>query len=166
MQPPPGLVSIAAIYESLLLQSIHVSIPMDKFVRALLILAITGIYGCHSYPVFTSGSIETTSKNVSLKIGFSDYDRRRIYQYYNSGERKKLPPGIAKKRQLPPGLQKQIRERGRLPPGLERQPLPHDLERNLSPVPEGHIRFRVGTDIVLMDGRTRLLVDVIKDLAF
>ena len=137
---------------------------MKILFQMLIMLAVAGIYGCHSNSVFTSGSIEAVNKNVSLKIGFSDYDRRQIYQYYNSGNRKKLPPGLAKKKQLPPGLQKQVRERGKLPPGLERQRLPPDLERNLATLPDGYLRFRVGTDIVLMDGRTRVILDVIKDL--
>ena len=83
--------------------------PMKILFQMLIMLAVAGIYGCHSNSVFTSGSIEAVNKNVSLKIGFSDYDRRQIYQYYNSGNRKKLPPGLAKKKQLPPGLQKQER---------------------------------------------------------
>lgn len=132
----------------------------------ILVLVVTGIYGCHSYPVFKSASIEAANENVRIKVAFSDYDRRQIYRYYHDGKREKLPPGLAKKRQLPPGLQKQIRKRGSLPPGLDRQQLPRDLERNLAPLGGGYLRFRVGTDIVLMDGETRVILDVIKDVPF
>jgi len=70
---------------------------MKYFFQMLIILTVASIYGCHSNSVFTSGSVEAVNKNVSLKIGFSDYDRRQIYRYYNSGNRKKLPPGLTKK---------------------------------------------------------------------
>ncbi len=39
------------------------------------------------------------------------------YYYRNEG----LPPGLAKREQLPPGLQKHVRERGSLPPGLQKK---------------------------------------------
>jgi hypothetical protein len=65
---------------------------------------------------------------------------------------------------LPPGLQKQVRRNGHLPPGLARQRLPDDLERRLSPLPDGYVRVRIGTDIVLMDARTEIVLDLIRDL--
>jgi hypothetical protein len=137
---------------------------MKIIFKIIFALSITVIFGCHSNSVFTSGSIEAENQNVRIKVGFSDYDRRLIHQYYHEGKRKKLPPGLAKKNKLPPGLQKQVRKNGSLPPGLERGDLPYELERNLAPLPEGYLRFKVGTDIVLMDGQTRIVLDVIKDL--
>lgn len=103
---------------------------------------------------------------------FSDADRRYINDYYGkargNGNGKKngkgLPPGLAKREQLPPGLQKQVMRNGKLPPGLEGHPLPHDLERELGPLPKGYMRLQVGTDLVILDSNTRVTVDVIKDL--
>jgi len=135
-------------------------------IAILFILAITGTAGCQSYPVSTSGSVLVANDHVSIKVVFSDHDRRLIHQYYDNGKRKKLPPGLAKKKHLPPGLQKQIRKNGSLPPGLEGGHLPHELERNLVPLSGGYLRLRVGTDIVLMDGQTRIILDVIKNVAF
>ena len=45
-------------------------------------------------------------------------ERRLIHGYYATGA---LPPGLAKRRRLPPGLQKHLRERGQLPPGLQKR---------------------------------------------
>ncbi len=138
--------------------------PMKKSIAILFILTITGIVGCQSYPVSTSGSVLVANENMSIKVVFSDHDRRLINQYYDNGKRKKLPPGLAKKKHLPPGLQKQIRRNGSLPPGLEGGSLPYELERNLAPLAGGYLRIRVGTDIVLMDSQTRVILDVIKDV--
>ena len=50
-----------------------------------------------------------------------------------------LPPGLAKRETLPPGLQKQLIRKGTLPPGLQAkiQPLPVVLERQLPAIPTG-----------------------------
>ena len=137
---------------------------MKIFFNIIMVLTIIGVNGCHSNPVFTSGSIEAGNRNLGIKLVFSDHDRRLIHEYYANSRRKKLPPGLAKKQQLPPGLQNHIRKNGKLPPGLEGGDLPYELERNLASLPGNYLRIRVGTDIVLMDGRTRLILDVIKDL--
>jgi len=137
---------------------------MKSFITIILALTITGTYGCHAYPVFTSGSIEAGNRNLGIKLVFSDHDRQMIQEYYGNSKRKKLPPGLAKKKHLPPGLQNHIRKNGKLPPGLEGGNLPYELERNLASLPGNYLRIRIGTDIVLMDGRTRLILDVIKDV--
>jgi len=101
-----------------------------------------------------------------ISITFSDYDRQLVHQYYGHGKRKKIPPGLAKKKSLPPGLQKQIKRNGKLPPGLEARYLPYDLERRLGRLPGEYARIRVGTDIILIDIPTKLILDVISGVAF
>jgi len=72
-----------------------------------------------------------------------------------------VPPGLAKRGgNLPPGLAK----RDRLPPGLQGRGLPHALESSLSHLPGGYVRRKVGKDIVLMDSRTRTVFDIIFDI--
>ena len=42
-----------------------------------------------------------------------------------------LPPGLAKRDTLPPGLERQLQRNGKLPPGLEKRALPDELKRAL-----------------------------------
>jgi len=73
-----------------------------------------------------------------------------------------LPPGLKKKDRLPPGLAK----RDRVPADVHYEPLPRDLERKLSPLPDRNmIRVRIGQDIVLMNRKTRVILDLQRDLA-
>ena len=80
--------------------------------------------------------------------------------------RKGLPPGLAKRRQLPPGLQKQLQRNGTLPPGLQKriQPLPVDLERLLPNLPDGMRRGIIGADVVLIDGTSMKVLDIIRQV--
>lgn len=100
-----------------------------------------------------------------LEVRFSNYDREVISQYYRYANRAGLPPGLAKKGKLPPGLQKQIARKGKLPPGLQAKYLPYELERRLDKLPQNQVRLRVGADIVLMDIPTKIILDVIKDIS-
>lgn len=70
-----------------------------------------------------------------------------------------LPPGLAKRDELPPGLAKMQT----LPPGLSKSRLPYDLESLLPLPPPGTQRFIVGgTNVVLVDQGTGLVIDIIK----
>ena len=111
-----------------------------------------------------SGGVLYGGPGVAVDVRFTNDDRRIINGYYE-GRRANLPPGLAKKQELPPGLRKKIARKGHLPPGLEGDRLPADLEKRLSRIPEGHLRVRVGADIVLMNGKSRLILDVMKDVA-
>jgi hypothetical protein len=76
-----------------------------------------------------------------------------------------LPPGLAKRDRLPPGLEKQLRERGTLPPGLQKkiQPLPVALERQLRPLPTGWRRVVIAGNVILMNERTATVYDIIRN---
>jgi hypothetical protein len=130
-----------------------------------LISLIFGMAGCITIPTVNSGSIEVGNENMRVNVAFNEKDREKIKNYYkHMGKAKKsktMPPGLAKKQNLPPGLQKHIEKNGELPPGLHKRSLPLDLERGLSPLPKGYVRVKVGGDVVLMDEKTRVVVDVI-----
>ncbi|MGE4281839.1 MAG: hypothetical protein AB7G62_19820, partial [Magnetospirillum sp.] len=79
----------------------------------------------------------------------------------HGGKEKKMPPGLAKRDQLPPGLAK----RDTLPPGLAKRDLPSDLERRLSRLPGGYSRKSVGSDIVLIEEATGIVLDILKGAA-
>ncbi|MGW8286782.1 MAG: hypothetical protein ACWGOD_00975, partial [Desulfobulbales bacterium] len=102
------------------------------------------------------------NKDMKAVLIFSDQDREKVNHYYKSRRKaKKIPPGLAKKEELPPGLQKHIQKYNELPPGLEGRRLSPDLDTSLTRLPKGYIRLKVGSDVVLMNEITRVIFDVI-----
>ena len=89
--------------------------------------------------------------------------RRVAREYYTSNA---LPPGLAKRQSLPPGLQKQLRERGTLPPGLQQQltPVPPALGGRLPRVPAYYTRYFAGRELLVVDTRTNRIVSIIPDV--
>jgi hypothetical protein len=102
---------------------------------------------------------------------FLPEERRIIEEYYYRGKSQKgkskgLPPGLAKRGSLPPGLQKQLDKNGQLPPGLQKRlsPLPVDLNRRLPRLPDYWDRVILDRHVVLMDRRTNRILDIIEDV--
>jgi hypothetical protein len=135
-------------------------------VAILAAAALLYLEGCESLPGLTSGKVVVKDKNTTVAVVFGDGDRQLIADYYAGKKKKKLPPGLAKKDRLPPGLEKQLRKNGELPPGLSGRELPPDLESRLSKLPPGYVRVVIGTDLVLENTNTRVVVDIVKDIAF
>jgi hypothetical protein len=73
-----------------------------------------------------------------------------------------LPPGLAKKDRLPPGLEKQLVRNGTLPPGLQKRlnPVPVELERRLPPPPPDCAHVLISGHLVLLNRKTSVIVDV------
>lgn len=116
----------------------------------------------------------------AINAAFSAKDAKIIRDYYatldednheqdhkkakkNKNE-KGMPPGLAKRDHLPPGLQKHLERHGTLPPGLEKKRFPDTLDKKLSRVPKGYERIIVGNDAVLVDERTQVIVDILTDV--
>ena len=74
-----------------------------------------------------------------------------------------LPPGLAKKDHLPPGLEKQLVRNGTLPPGLQKKlyRCPEDLDRRLPPPPPDCRNMLVGGHVVLLNVHTNVVVDIL-----
>jgi hypothetical protein len=92
---------------------------------------------------------------------YKHHDREAIRGWYSENETH-LPPGLAKKDRLPPGLEKQLVRRGTLPPGLQKriQPCPIELERRLPPPPPECAHVLIGGHVVLLNRHTNLVVDI------
>ena len=77
-----------------------------------------------------------------------------------------LPPGLAKRENLPPGLARQLRRNGSLPPGLQKkiQPLPRELEVQLPRLPDGRRRVFISGSIILLDQQRNLILDIVADV--
>jgi hypothetical protein len=130
---------------------------------AVLVGAMLSVAGCET-PTATSGRVVVRDRDATVAVVFSDRDRVLISDYF-AHQRKSLPPGLAKRSTLPPGLQRQLERNGHLPPGLEGRSLPGDLEARLSRLPEPYVRVVVGADVVLMNARTRIVVDILRNVA-
>lgn len=133
---------------------------MYKYISTVLAVLMLG--GCASYTA-TSGQVVIKDDDSRIDVRIGDSDQVLIRDYYKSSKHKKgLPPGLAKRGgNLPPGLAK----RDRLPPGLQGDPLPYELEKQLTRLSSSYVRIRVGQDIVLMDRKTRVMVDVVYGIA-
>jgi hypothetical protein len=90
--------------------------------------------------------------------GFSDRDRQIIGDCFVN-ERAGLPPGLAKKDRLPPGLERQLQRNGTLPPGLQKrvQPLPSSCADRLPRLPRDWARVVLSGRIILLDPGKRIV---------
>jgi Ni/Co efflux regulator RcnB len=88
---------------------------------------------------------------------------RVIRDYARGGS---LPPGLAKREALPPGLRKQLRERGELPPGLQKRltPVPSPLAARLPGLPAYYDRYFLGSDLVVVDRRSNRIAALIPNI--
>ena len=118
--------------------------------------------------LFCQGTALAVDSNRPAR--FLPEERQLIEEYYRQGKRGKakgLPPGLAKRGgNLPPGLQKHLERNGQLPPGLQKrlEPLPVDLDRRLPQLPKYWQRVVVERDVVLIDGRTNRILDIIENV--
>ena len=96
---------------------------------------------------------------------FTTQERTVITNWFTRN-RSGLPPGLAKRETLPPGLEKQLRERGTLPPGLQKkiQPLPVELERQLTALPTGYRRVVIAGNVIVMNPTTGLIYDIVRNV--
>ncbi|WP_275098149.1 hypothetical protein [Sedimenticola hydrogenitrophicus] len=110
---------------------------------------------------------------------FSEIERRTIAEYYRgrfgqpayeqqrdkaAKKQKGLPPGLARRDRLPPGLERQLERNGHLPPGLEKRELPEGLERLLPPRRPEYQRVVVDNDVLLIELATGLILDILRDV--
>lgn len=71
-------------------------------------------------------------------------------------------PGFAQAQPLPPGIAKKIARGGTMPPGIAKRYFPNDLMAQLPPRP-GQQWIVAGTDILLVDQATQLVVDILSN---
>ena len=98
-----------------------------------------------------ASSTRGRSPRGSVEVIFSEQDGEIIEEYV-SEHGTGLPPGLARKDRLPPGLERQLRRNGRLPPGLQKRlsPFPHALEAKLGRLPRGHRRVFLGKRALIL----------------
>jgi hypothetical protein len=128
--------------------------------------ALLPMAGCENMRIVgASGGVAMGGGGARVAVSFTARDRELIHDYYSGRRHKPLPPGLAKRERLPPGLERQLRKDGRLPPGLQGNALPYSLESRLSPLPSGYARVVIGGSVVLQDTNTRVVIDIMQDIA-
>jgi hypothetical protein len=108
----------------------------------------------------TSGAGKVAMGTAGAAAGaliFSDRDQQVIRSFVREG--KGLPPGLAKRDRLPPGLERQLRRNGTLPPGLQKrvEPFPVALEEQLPKIPSGYSRVFVAGRAMILDRNHKIL---------
>ena len=85
---------------------------------------------------------------------------------YFHDNRAGLPPGLAKRDRLPPGLERQLERNGTLPPGLQKkvQPFPPELERRMRLLPTGYRRVCIAGHVILMNEKTARIYDIVRNV--
>jgi hypothetical protein len=76
------------------------------------------------------------------------------------GNGKGVPPGLAKQGGVSPGLQRNQR----LPDAVTYEPLPRELDRQMALPSPDYVRVRVGTDLAILNKKTRVVVDFLRVL--
>ena len=131
--------------------------------------ALLGILLLSGSPAFADGHGKGKDKHHKKDKRDDDDAYRYNYNYHReeirgwySENANQLPPGLAKKDRLPPGLEKQLVRNGTLPPGLQKRlyPVPVELERRLPPPPPDCAHVLVSGHIVLLNRKTNLIVDL------
>jgi Ni/Co efflux regulator RcnB len=91
---------------------------------------------------------------------YADHDRN-LHEWYRT-HYEHLPPGLAKRDRLSPGLEHQIIINGTLPAGLRKrmQPCPHELEVMLPPPPPNYAHVFIGGNLVLVNRVTFQVGDI------
>lgn len=101
--------------------------------------------------------------HVGVDIRFGSDEIRLIRAWFGDTRNLEgLPPGLAKRESLPPGLERQLQRNGTLPPGLESKThrLPVDLEGRLPAPPPGTSRIFIGGRVILRDDASALILDI------
>lgn len=124
-------------------------------------------------PVVTAPVLATGEADIG-DIIIDEIERRLIQSYYQGryddyvhthGKGKKknkgLPPGLAKRGELPPGLAKQLARNGHLPPGLEGRDLPPDLLSQLPPIHADYRYVIVDDKVMLVRRATNVILDIL-----
>jgi hypothetical protein len=95
---------------------------------------------------------DSDEKAPAASSSFSAHDRRVIRDCFDD-HASELPPGLARRESLPPGLERQVERNGTLPPGLQKRvvPLPEVCDRQLPKLPASISRVVLGQHVMLID---------------
>ncbi len=98
------------------------------------------------------------NESAAVPAAFGPRDTTSIHNCFTQ-HASELPPGLAKRESLPPGLERQVQKGGTLPPGLQKkvQPMPDVCESQLSPLPQGYQRVVYGNRVMLIGPGSKII---------
>lgn len=115
-----------------------------------------------------SGPRQRQRQDVRPGAHFNDEHRTQARQYYSQtySNAQKCPPGLAKKQNgcMPPGQAKKWAVGQPVPQGVTVYSVAQPVLRQLPPAPYGYRYARIGSDIVLVQQRNNVIVDIIVGL--
>ena len=134
--------------------------------------------GVQDYDILTVSAVRIAGSSADVEprspkrvdepgSSFGPQQVRLIRDWFaQPGNTSNLPPGLAKRESLPPGLERQLQRNGTLPPGLQKrvQPLPIALEQQLPVTPTGMRRVVIGVHVVLLQESTSRIVDLLRNV--
>ena len=100
---------------------------------------------------------------LSVDVRFSTKEASMIRDYFEHFTVAKKP-GKKSRRQLPPGIAKNLGRGKPLPPGIAKQLLPGDLIVQLPPVTDGFERVVVDGKVLLVEIATQVVHDILVDV--
>lgn len=106
-----------------------------------------------------SGSIGSVARQAIRAL--TVLERQIVTDFFRTTPQLSLPPGLARKQSLPPGLQRQLERNGTLPPGLSSHRMPPGLRGRL-PGRENNEILVVGSDVIIIDPLTRAIIDILE----
>lgn len=113
--------------------------------------------------------VEDKARQVAQGRAFGQRQEEIMRDWFsNKRNLRNLPPGLAKRHQLSPGLERQLSRNGTLPPGLQKriQPLPKALVRLLPRVPRGVVRAVIGPHVILLEIKSNRILDILTEVLF
>ncbi|MCI0353501.1 MAG: hypothetical protein L0099_00465 [Acidobacteria bacterium] len=118
----------------------------------------TGTASSSAASTSSSAGVKSYDDDDPAALSFNARDRRVINTCFRE-HASDLPPGLAKRESLPPGLQRQLEKNGTLPPGLQKRvhPLPAVCENDLPRLPRDLERVIFSRRVMLIDSAYKIL---------
>ena len=105
--------------------------------------------------------------SLSVDFSFGKTADKYVREWFNdSSNATGLPPGLANREELPPGLQRHLQKNGVLPPGLQKKlvPLPSSLTSHLPKPPGGIELVFLAGNVLAIEVSSHKVIDIVADI--
>ncbi len=111
-----------------------------------------------SLAVLLAGSLLLISAPALAGKGFSDAEKKVIESYFAKNP-------VEGSKDMPKGMTNKLKRGGALPPGIKKTRLPTKLASKLPKRPKNQEYALIDDDIVLIDKKTEIIIDLLQDAA-